>query len=88
MTAFGSIGEFNQVKETWTAYSERLEEYFTANDINDAGKKRAILLSACGAATYQLIRDLLTPVKPNTKTFEEIVEVNCMYVHYIKALSL
>ena len=30
MATHGSIGEFNSEKETWTAYTERLEEYFLA----------------------------------------------------------
>ena len=38
-------------------------------------KKRAILLSVCGAATYKLIRSLVHPHKPTDKTFEEIVKL-------------
>ena len=37
------------------SYSERLQEYFTANDIESAEKNKAILLSVVGAETYQLI---------------------------------
>ena len=39
-------------------------------------KKRAILLSVCGAATYyKPIRSLVHPHKPSDKTFDEIVKV-------------
>ena len=48
MAIHGSIGEFNSGKETWTAYTERLGEYFLANDIK-AAENRGILLSVCGA---------------------------------------
>ena len=56
------------------AYSERLQQYFIANDVEDEGKKRAILLSNCGPQTYQLLKSLLTPAKPADKTFTEIVK--------------
>ena len=56
-------------------YVERLEQYFAANDITINEKKRAILLSACGAATYRLIRSLVFPSKPSEKTFTELVKV-------------
>ncbi|KAL5497071.1 hypothetical protein EMCRGX_G013467 [Ephydatia muelleri] len=56
-------------------YIERLEQYFAANEIADNGKKRAILLSAWGAATYRLIRTLVSPSKPGEKSFTEIVKL-------------
>ena len=67
----GNIGEFNTKCEDWVSYTERLEQYFTANDIkpDQTGKRQAILLSVCGAATYQLIRNLVTPEKPTNKSF-------------------
>ena len=47
---------------------------FFANDVKTAEKQRAILLSAVGGPTYQLIRNLLAPEKPHNKTFAQIVE--------------
>ena len=55
-------------KEDWTSYSERLAEYFTANNVEEAAKKQAILLSMVGVSTYQLIRNLVAPcMKANTE---------------------
>ena len=53
MAKHGTIGEYDPQREDWTSYSERLLEYFTANDVDGADKKRAILLSVVGAQTYQ-----------------------------------
>ena len=47
-------GTIDSATEDWTAYSERFEQYFAANDIDDAATKRAILLSVCGASTYKV----------------------------------
>ena len=57
------------------SYTERLDLYFTANGIapDAAEQRRAILLSVCGPATYQLIRNLVSPAKPTDKTFAELV---------------
>ena len=40
MATHGNVGEFNHGAEDWTAYCERLEQYFTANDVDDAGKQK------------------------------------------------
>ena len=63
MATHGSIGEFDPEKEDWTSYTERVEEYFVANDVDDATKQRAILLSNCGSSTYQLAKQLFSPTK-------------------------
>ena len=73
MATHGQIGEFNSQREDWISYSERLEEYFIANEIESANKKKAILLSVVGAATYQLIRSLVAPAKLKEKSFEDLV---------------
>ena len=75
MAAHGTLGEFNYSKEDWTSYAERLELYFTANDVSTAAKQQAILLSVCGAETYQLIRDLVAPKKPTEHTFAKLVKL-------------
>ncbi len=42
-----------------------LGHYFTANDITNAGKQRAILLTVCGSKAYNLLRNL-------EKTYNEL----------------
>ena len=73
MATHGTVGEFQPSQEDWTSYVERLQQYFTANDVIAAEKQRAILLSAVGASTYRLIRSLLAPAKPTDHPFKEIV---------------
>ena len=54
-----------------TEYLERVELYFTANDVTE-DKKVPILLSVIGAKTYALLRSLLTPTAPKDKSFADI----------------
>ena len=42
--AHGKPQEFDKGRETWINYVERLEFYFIANDVEEAAKKKAILL--------------------------------------------
>lgn len=49
-----------------------MEFFFTANDIVDANKKKAIFLSVSGAETYKLIRDLCSPATTSDQTYEQI----------------
>ena len=46
-----------------------------ANDIATDDKKKAILLSTCGAETYQLIRSLVAPQKPTEKSLSDIIQL-------------
>ena len=73
IAGFGKIEEY-ETSEDWAEYVERLEYYFSANDIVD-DKKRSVLLTVCGKTTYKLIRSLLAPAKPDTKTYKEIVDI-------------
>ena len=75
MAMHGIIGEFKPSQEDWQSYVERLDQYFTANDVAAPGKRRAILLSSVGPVTYRLIRNLLAPDKPTDKTLKEIVDI-------------
>ena len=60
----GKVEEFNEDKEGWESYTERLELYFAANEITEADTRRAILLTVVGAQTYKLFRNLVYPRKP------------------------
>ena len=77
---FWKIDSFEEGKETWEHYCERLGHYFIANGIGDTeeadlSKRRSILLSVCGSKIYKLMSDLLAPNKPGTKTFAELVKL-------------
>ena len=64
----------------WLLYIELLQNY-VANDVVTAKKKHAILLSVCGACTYQLICNLTTHVIPSLKSYEDLV-VKLVREHY------
>ena len=65
---------FDPSVEDWTRYMDRIKHYFVANDVADGDKKRSILLSACGPATYKVIRNLVEDGKLNT-TSDDIVKL-------------
>ena len=70
----GRIDEFDGNKDDWPQYVERLGYFFDANGIADE-KKRVVFLSVVGAATYKTLRNLLSPTKPNEKSYDELVAV-------------
>ena len=47
MATQGSIAQINFDREIWTAYTESLEEYFLANDVESAEKQRAVYYVEC-----------------------------------------
>ncbi|XP_077861637.1 uncharacterized protein LOC144342207 [Saccoglossus kowalevskii] len=81
MASFGKIEEFNVADEEWSQYTERVTQYFIANEITDTTKRRAVLLSVCGAKTYSLMRSLVSPDKPSDKTYTELCELMQAYYH-------
>ena len=72
MTTIGKIESFDGTKENWETYVERVELFFLANDIDD-DHKVPTLVSLIGGKTYTLLKDLLAPEKPATKSFQQIV---------------
>ena len=75
MATHCSVSAFEPSKEDWTSYVERLPFYFIANDVESEEKKRSILLAACGASTYKLIRSLVEPDKLNSTPYKDLVEI-------------
>ncbi|CAB4000179.1 Retrovirus-related Pol poly from transposon [Paramuricea clavata] len=90
---FGVLGEFDPCTELFTAYSERLEQYFIANSIGQcpadatqevlaaaAKKKVAVFISVIGKKSYATLRDLCSPDSPKDKSFSELCEM--LRTHY------
>ena len=68
----GHIEEFDGAKGDWPLYVERLEHFFAVSE--DGDKRRAVLLSVMGAATYKILRNVVSPSKPGGKTYATLVE--------------
>ena len=60
------LSQFEADQETMSAYLERVEIFFQANNIAEE-KQASIFLSLIGAKTYGLLRDLVAPAKPKEK---------------------
>ena len=75
MSLFGNIGEFIEEKESWTQYTERLNQFFRANDIINEEKKAAIFLSTIESSAYKILGNLLAPMKPAEKSYTRMVGV-------------
>ena len=75
---YGSVQEYNQESKLFSAYLERVNLFFSANDLED-DKKVPIFLTVVGSKTYSLLRSLVAPL-PQEKTFAELSEV--LKVHF------
>ena len=88
-----STGAYESLLEMFTANLERLEQFLFANDIGQCAvnaseavkgaadrKKVAVIISVIGSSTYNILRDLCSPAKPNDKSFTEICQL--LQTHY------
>ena len=80
MSTHGTVGPFVPGRDDWILYTEWLQQYFAANNVGSTVKQRAILLSSCGADTYQVIRNVVAPLNPTNKTFKQIIDL--VKAHY------
>ena len=74
-----NIQEFNPEEESIGVYLERVHFFMEANGIED-NKKAAVMLSLIGSKTYGVLRNILSPAKPNQKSYKQLVEV--LQSHY------
>ena len=62
---FGNMEAFDPERGgDWPMYTERMEQYFVANGIDNDAKKKAVFLTVIGGKAYGLLRNLLSPTKP------------------------
>ena len=74
MATHGSLLPFDPSTEDWTSYSQRMNHYFVVNDVADETKKCSILLSACRATIYKIIRNLVEEDKLDRTSYNDIVK--------------
>ena len=85
----GRLGEFQQSRETFSAYVERLELFFAANNLAEVEvtdedsrrrnsemqtKMRAIFLTEVGPTVYETVKNLLAPGKPKDTSLAVILD--------------
>ena len=84
---FGVLGEFDPSTELFTAYLERLEQFFIANSIGQCSadasqeviaaadkKKVAVFISVMGKNSYAILRDLCSPDSPKDNSFSQLCD--------------
>ncbi|XP_063245210.1 uncharacterized protein LOC134546356 isoform X1 [Bacillus rossius redtenbacheri] len=66
-------------EDSWESYAERLEQCFIANGVSDKeedqAKRRAILISSLGKETYEVLRNLCEPKKPQDVSYRELLKL-------------
>ena len=70
----GTIQEFDGEVELVTAYLEQVQLFMDANTIANE-KKVAVFLSLIGSKAYGVLRNILEPEKPASKSYEELRKV-------------
>ena len=70
---------YNPDADDWSAYVERPDLFFQANEIKDE-KKVAVLLTVLGTKAYSLLRSIIALEKPADKTYEQLVGTMKAYV--------
>ena len=73
MATLGKLEDFKQDAEPFQAYLERVNIFFAANDIPE-DKKVPVFLSTIGGTTYGLVRNLVAPDAPVSKSFRELAD--------------
>lgn len=73
MTSFGCFESFTEEgDEDFESYVERFEHYIRATQVSDDLKVSAFV-TAIGKQAYRTLKNLLAPVKPEAKTYDELV---------------
>lgn len=68
MTLIGNISKSVEAQESWKQYTERMEQFFAANDIPDA-KRAPVLLASTGPVAF---RNLVAPDTPSSKSYSDL----------------
>ena len=72
-STIGSMQEFQPGAEPIMAYLERLQAYLDANDVAEE-KRTSVLVSTIGYKTYGVLRSLIAPDTPQSKSYSVLVE--------------
>lgn len=75
MDSFVHLKEFESTTQSWTSYTEQLEQIFIASGIDQADCKRNFFFTFVVPTKYALIQNFLSSAVPTVQTFEEIIDI-------------
>ncbi|XP_075527088.1 uncharacterized protein LOC142559366 [Dermacentor variabilis] len=75
MAKFLDFEPFVDDGEDFMSYVERFDHYWKVTQNKDDSLKKSAFITAIGKRLYKTLKDLLLPVKPEDKSFNEIVAV-------------
>uniref|UniRef100_UPI00398EE711 uncharacterized protein n=1 Tax=Pristiophorus japonicus TaxID=55135 RepID=UPI00398EE711 len=70
----GILKKFSE-GDDWETFVERRDQHSVTNELDgeeSTAKRRAILLTVCGAPTCGIMKNLLTPAKPTEKSYDHL----------------
>ena len=65
---------FEPSQETFSCFVQRMKIYFSAQEIS-VERQKFVFLSALGRKHFTLLANLVSPAEPETRSFDELVEV-------------
>lgn len=72
MPLLPKLNKFDPNYDDITIYQRKLQDFFDENNMIENKKKTAIFLTVVGKETYSLLRQILAPELPSTKTIEDL----------------
>ena len=85
MATHGTLSAFDSSTTNWCSYTDQLNYYVIANEVTTDKKKVAILLSACGQATFKTISSLVDADTLKGIKYNDLIQV--LSEHYDPAPS-
>ena len=76
MVTIGKINPYDDGLEDWDSYVEKVDQYFTVNEISNEKKVSAILSLIGPKKTYASLKSFYTPAKPGEQSYNDIIKKN------------
>lgn len=72
MSLIGSIEQFKPGRDDFESYVERMKQFFICNVVEE-DKKVSLFITLMGSETYSLLKNILYPETPESKSYDELV---------------
>ncbi|XP_003241242.1 uncharacterized protein K02A2.6-like [Acyrthosiphon pisum] len=69
----GTVPEYH-IGDDWQSYSERLDQFFIANFVEE-DRKVAVLITVIGASAYATLREICDPILSNAVKYDKLCDI-------------